>query len=106
MFLVDRLYHLFIYNAVVFFFFKKMTAYEMLISDWSSDVCSSDLIVFAAIDGLVPCHLRLECVVRVAGLGQVGVAHPDRERDIAARHGGEGGAVGGEIARDQREQIR
>src|SRR3546814_743361 len=26
-----------------FFFFKQMTAYEMLISDWSSDVCSSDL---------------------------------------------------------------
>src|SRR3546814_7038251 len=27
----------------VFFFFKQKTAYEMLISDWSSDVCSSDL---------------------------------------------------------------
>src|SRR3546814_1656308 len=27
----------------MFFFFKQMTAYEMLISDWSSDVCSSDL---------------------------------------------------------------
>src|SRR3546814_960680 len=27
----------------VFFFFKKKTAYEMRISDWSSDVCSSDL---------------------------------------------------------------
>src|SRR3546814_15812713 len=26
------------------FFFKQMTAYEMRISDWSSDVCSSDLI--------------------------------------------------------------
>src|SRR3546814_4797668 len=26
-----------------FFFFKQMTAYEMRISDWSSDVCSSDL---------------------------------------------------------------
>src|SRR3546814_3493947 len=25
------------------FFFKQKTAYEMLISDWSSDVCSSDL---------------------------------------------------------------
>src|SRR3546814_17632524 len=29
----------------VFFFFKQKTAYEMRISDWSSDVCSSDLIV-------------------------------------------------------------
>src|SRR3546814_5589708 len=26
-----------------FFFFKQMTAYELRISDWSSDVCSSDL---------------------------------------------------------------
>src|SRR3546814_7244792 len=29
---------------VVFFFFKQKTAYEMRISDWSSDVCSSDLL--------------------------------------------------------------
>src|SRR3546814_18022668 len=27
----------------IFFFFKQKTAYEMCISDWSSDVCSSDL---------------------------------------------------------------
>src|SRR3546814_7771194 len=31
------------YVIVVFFFFKQKTAYEMRISDWSSDVCSSDL---------------------------------------------------------------
>src|SRR3546814_13182587 len=29
--------------AVEFFFFKQNTAYEMRISDWSSDVCASDL---------------------------------------------------------------
>src|SRR3546814_7594474 len=29
-----------------FFFFKQKTAYEMRISDWSSDVCSSDLLWF------------------------------------------------------------
>src|SRR3546814_8225775 len=29
------------------FFFKQKTAYEMRISDWSSDVCSSDLIAIA-----------------------------------------------------------
>src|SRR3546814_3469855 len=29
----------------VVFFFKQKTAYEMRISDWSSDVCSSDLLV-------------------------------------------------------------
>src|SRR3546814_18947891 len=45
----------------MFFFFKQKTAYEMRISDWSSDVCSSDLIDFdrilaaalGAIHGLV-----------------------------------------------------
>src|SRR3546814_5706699 len=30
----------------LFFFFKQKTAYEMRISDWSSDVCSSDLLPF------------------------------------------------------------
>src|SRR3546814_3826634 len=29
---------------ILFFFFKQKTAYEMRISDWSSDVCSSDLL--------------------------------------------------------------
>src|SRR3546814_3539915 len=30
-------------RQMLFFFFKQKTAYEMRISDWSSDVCSSDL---------------------------------------------------------------
>src|SRR3546814_1217158 len=33
-----------------FFFFKQWTAYYVRISDWSSDVCSSDLRCFAALD--------------------------------------------------------
>src|SRR3546814_8614765 len=33
----------FVSLSIVFFFFKQKTAYEMRISDWSSDVCSSDL---------------------------------------------------------------
>src|SRR3546814_10675236 len=33
----------FLVIVVVVFFFKQKTAYEMRISDWSSDVCSSDL---------------------------------------------------------------
>src|SRR3546814_7555837 len=32
----------------MFFFFKQKTAYEMRISDWSSDVCSSDLLIHGA----------------------------------------------------------
>src|SRR3546814_13076973 len=37
------------YCYYVFFFFKQKTAYEVRISDWSSDVCSSDLHAPAAI---------------------------------------------------------
>src|SRR3546814_2916430 len=33
-----------VYVVVGVFFFKQKTAYEMRISDWSSDVCSSDLL--------------------------------------------------------------
>src|SRR3546814_1265627 len=38
--------------VLFFFFFKQKTAYEMRISDWSSDVCSSDLIDPVAHDDL------------------------------------------------------
>src|SRR3546814_3817517 len=43
--------------ALFFFFFKQKTAYEMRISDWSSDVCSSDLVsihVWLIFTSLVP----------------------------------------------------
>src|SRR3546814_6005454 len=33
-----------------YFFFKQKTAYEMRISDWSSDVCSSDLLAMRGMD--------------------------------------------------------
>src|SRR3546814_7493059 len=33
-----------VFVGYLFFFFKQKTAYEMRISDWSSDVCSSDLV--------------------------------------------------------------
>src|SRR3546814_9693195 len=35
--------------SVCFFFFKQKTAYDMRISDWSSDVCSSDLGLYKAL---------------------------------------------------------
>src|SRR3546814_6408472 len=43
--------YLFLY---FFFFFKQKTAYEMRISDWSSDVCSSDLVWPSAPHGQTP----------------------------------------------------
>src|SRR3546814_9152071 len=37
------MFHVVLY-LLIFFFVKQKTAYEMRISDWSSDVCSSDLL--------------------------------------------------------------
>src|SRR3546814_2310598 len=56
-----------------FFFVKQKTAYEMRISDWSSDVCSSDL------------QDILECNIDDTGAGpdeRVFLKHPD-QADIA-----------------------
>src|SRR3546814_7664184 len=46
-------------SFVFFFFFKQKTAYEMRISDWSSDVCSSDLFDLSGMFqlGLKPDHV-------------------------------------------------
>src|SRR3546814_13931570 len=56
-------------SCVLFFFFKQNTAYEMRISDWSSDVCSSDLLPALAI----ACHQHV-------GRFQVLVQHADAVR--------------------------
>src|SRR3546814_2984854 len=58
---------------ICFFFFKQKTAYEMRISDWSSDVCSSDLleargipavlVTVAATDGSAPREAGTKMVV-------------------------------------------
>src|SRR3546814_18980987 len=58
----------------VFFFFKQKTAYEMRISDWSSDVCSSDL--YATL-GMVQGKDQL--IVGEPGVG--GVKHCPKARD-------------------------
>src|SRR3546814_14238776 len=69
--------------VLCFFFFKQKTAYEMRISDWSSDVCSSDL------------HWRLEGAGRQGGQGQgPDLADAGRHRGEAALHGGGRGRNG------------
>src|SRR3546814_5047483 len=50
---------------MLFFFFKQKTAYEMRISDWSSDVCSSDLKL-----GCNACSLSPGAAMRQRALGQ------------------------------------
>src|SRR3546814_2292943 len=60
-----------------FFFFKQKTAYEMRISDWSSDVCSSDLLI-----GMGQCRHPLDHPVgesqRQGRLSQLGPAWATR----------------------------
>src|SRR3546814_1665383 len=41
--------------SMSFFFFKQKTAYEMRISDWSSDVCSADLLRWAMLSPGASC---------------------------------------------------
>src|SRR3546814_18661532 len=62
----------------MFFFFKQKTAYEMRISDWSSDVCSSDLsqnlvdqTVFLGLFGVhevIALDIVLDLLDRLAGM--------------------------------------
>src|SRR3546814_10919617 len=51
-----------------FFFFKQKTAYDMRISDWSSDVCSSDL-------GLVTLRRDGEPIINVTNINTVNGSH-------------------------------
>src|SRR3546814_8590608 len=49
-------------------FFKQKTAYELRISDWSSDVCSSDLTCRATSSAVAPGHsVRITIALKVNG---------------------------------------
>src|SRR3546814_1585047 len=63
-----------------FFFFKQKTAYEMRISDWSSDVCSSDLMPVEDRAGRIDHR-----IVAVVAIGEHRVDRGDR---AARRHRG------------------
>src|SRR3546814_3087104 len=66
---------------MLFFFFKQKTAYEMRISDWSSDVCSSDLIAEQA-------DVSLSTISKVLnGRADVSAATRGRVEDLLSRHG-------------------
>src|SRR3546814_6072805 len=72
---------------VLFFFFKQKTAYEMRISDWSSDVCSSDLLA-RAYNTVVPSSGK----VLTGGVGANALQRPKRFFG-AARNIEEGGSL-------------
>src|SRR3546814_1788272 len=70
----------------VFFFFKQKTAYEMRISDWSSDVCSSDLVAEIV---RVRRRQRSPMACRVGQLAAARARHHDRfdqARTTAVQH--------------------
>src|SRR3546814_1749075 len=67
-----------------FYFFKQKTAYEMRISDWSSDVCSSDLDLLLVLEEVE--ELGLGLLRRLGHLGQVIGAGDRVHPDVAAGH--------------------
>src|SRR3546814_7402922 len=75
---------------MVFYFFKQKTAYEVRISDWSSDVCSSDLELLAVgiEEDLDPPHLVRHLRHRVRALPLV--VDVDLVAAVAAEHVGLG----------------
>src|SRR3546814_4181052 len=80
------LYVLWLWLSLCFlFFFKQKTAYEMRISDWSSDVCSSDLMARDEI-GHFASALTDQCDNRDVGGGAAG-DHVDQHRFAHPRTG-------------------
>src|SRR3546814_10337888 len=76
----------------MFFFFKQKTAYEMRISDWSSDVCSSDLKVVLKLDRrMIPEERPAEVEATLRRVIAEAVAAFN-----AGAHGGDAGHGGGE----------
>src|SRR3546814_8954184 len=81
---------------ILFFFFKQKTAYEMRISDWSSDVCSSDLPVVKIYTTITDCYAPLHQTVIAGTAGEAihaldGLLGHDRNADLTALHVDGGG---------------
>src|SRR3546814_7092965 len=72
-----------------FFFFKQKTAYEMRISDWSSDVCSSDLPRRCADRDIAPRRLWFALGMGAEGWRTPDGAAPDRRRHDPAAGAGD-----------------
>src|SRR3546814_4776618 len=69
-----------------FFFFKQKTAYEVRISDWSSDVCSSDLVICSGKLTSYPGRSKYQMVVErmeLAGLGALMALLEQRKQKLA-----------------------
>src|SRR3546814_4123733 len=94
----------------VFFFFKQKTAYEMRISDWSSDVCSSDLhpafrVEQAARSGQEHDLVRLQFAHQGIG-GEIGIDVEDLPAGGLAEAGDHRDRAGLEADMDRSEERR
>src|SRR3546814_3846416 len=67
-----------------FFFFKQKTAYEMRISDWSSDVCSSDLAPAVVADAASPATYDAQSGIAAAPVSAPAVTDADARALFAA----------------------
>src|SRR3546814_8218566 len=65
---------------IFFFFFKQKTAYEMRISDWSSDVCSSDLVADPLADQDRRARDRASCCTTTGAPAVASAGSPDGSR--------------------------
>src|SRR3546814_2445498 len=98
---------LYITVLCVFFVFKQKTAYEMRISDWSSDVCSSDLGRAARMHA----HDHHAALVDAERRETLHVLHPEPAADHAAlaydllQHVARGGGRDGEADAVDRKSV-
>src|SRR3546814_9982587 len=94
---------------MLFFFFKQKTAYEMRISDWSSDVCSSDLLRVPAMpsaDLPLVMDLGSQFYFKPEGEGRVWLTPHDEEPSPPCDAAPEEMAVAEAIARFRSEERR
>src|SRR3546814_5966417 len=85
--------------VLVFFCFKQKTAYEMRISDWSSDVCSSDLELGHRVAILHGFRCRDDSLGTAAR-----AVRRDQDSEIKARPAPEGGAGRRDVAARSEER--
>src|SRR3546814_5381415 len=92
-------------ECLVLFLFKQKTAYEMRISDWSSDVCSSDLDLAGAVLGEVEAQ-QPGAAAHDAGqfLGVVEL-QPERDAEPLAQRRRDQSRPGGRRHQGERRQV-
>src|SRR3546814_13309026 len=92
---------IFVIVELFVFFFKQKTAYEMRISDWSSDVCSSEL---GIVEGILDPRFLIARHGDEFGSAEVVTDRPAHDAEARAERLGHE-TILGEIARDRRRIV-